>query len=135
MKRITKLDYEILKRIPLYPKEKSRSQILVEIKTAFPDGRYNRLTTAGFDANLLKYTKMFMLAEDKDIPDNLFFEDMYDDADCLQSTMKPINLEWVKQNIGQFLDSDEDEIYQELIGAVHHGTRDGWYRQSKYHLG
>lgn len=134
MKIITELDYEILKRIPLYPEEKTRSQIVREIKKFYPCGKYETLTTAVFDASLMKYTKLFMLVEDKAIPDSLFFKDMEQDADVLQSTLEFINLEWVKENIGNELDVDDDEIYRNLVGVAKKIPKTGWYRQSDFNF-
>lgn len=134
MKVITKLDYEILKRIPLYPEEKTRGEIVQEIKSAFPDGTYNKLATGIFDAVLLKYTKIFPIIENKAIPDTIFFEDLYNDADCLQSTLEPLPLEWVKENIGAKLDVGEDDVYKELLGLIQVKPRTGWYRQSDFSL-
>jgi hypothetical protein len=134
MKMITELDYEILKRIPVYPEEKTRAQIVREIKHDFPDGEYATLTTAVFDASLMKYTKMFLLIEDKVLPNSFFFIHMEKDADVLQSTLEPINLEWVHDNIGNYLDIDEDEIYRDLIGLILPRRKDGWYKQSDFKL-
>lgn len=134
MKIITRLDYEILKRIPIYPREKTRGEIVAEIKEAFPNGKYGMLTTSVFDAVLLKYTKIFPLIEDKAVPDSLFFEHVFNDADCLQSTLEPLPLAWVLENIGKPLDTDEDTVYKELLGLIKSKPHVGWYRQSDYTL-
>jgi hypothetical protein len=134
MKIITQLDYEILKRIPIYPEEKSRSQIVKEIKEAFPV-KYEKLETGVFDAVLMKYTTLFPITEEKDEVDSLFFQDKYmKDADCLHSFIEPIDLMWVKNNIGHTLDVDEDEVYNQLMGIIKKKPRVGWYRQSDYKL-
>lgn len=134
MKIITQLDYELLSCIPLYPEEKTRGQIILEIKAKYPNGKYDHLTTSVFDASLLKYTKMFMLIEDKNLPESIFFEDMFDDADCLQSTLEPIDLEWVKAHIGEPIDMEEDSIYEEFITLSKRRKRGGWYKQSVLRL-
>ncbi len=133
MKTITELDYLVLKNIPVYPEEITRGEIVRKIKEEFPN-RYDHLKTTTFDAILLKYTTLFPLIEDKNIPDTIFFEQLYDDADCLQSTLRELPLDWVKENIGKPIDIDEDEVYLELVGVLHPKVNPGWYRQSSYHL-
>jgi hypothetical protein len=131
---ITKLDYEILKRIPVYPEEKSRGQIVKEIKESYPR-KYKNLTTSVFDAVLLKYTTLFPITEEKDEVLSLFFQDQdLKEADCLHSVLEPIDLEWVKRNIGMQLDVDEDEVYNQLVGLFHRKPRVGWYKQSDFRL-
>lgn len=131
MKLITHLDYEILKRIPVFPKEASRGEIVRSIKQAYPEGKYANLTTAVFDAVLLKYTYMFPLIEDKLVPNHAFFVEMYIDADCLQSTLEPLPLDWVKKSIGKPIDVEGSE-YKELFGTTNRTTNSTWYKTSDF---
>ena len=124
----------ILKYIPVYPEERSRGEIVRLIKEEMPK-RYRNLTTACFDAILMKYTNMFPLAEDKNIPDNIFFMDMEDDADCMQCTLEPIPLDWVYEHIGMELQDEPDDVYLELIGKkTPPKVKPEWYRQSSINL-
>jgi hypothetical protein len=115
-KHITHLDYMILKYIPMYPIERSRAEIIRLIKQEMPE-RYKNLTTSVFDGVLLKYTTLFPLTEDKDVCDNIIFNDMEDDADCLHATMQPIPLEWVHDNIGMILWEESEESDVEIMQA------------------
>lgn len=136
MKIITNLDYEILKRIPVFPEEISRGDIVRSIKEAYPDegtkkGKYANLTTAVFDAILLKYTYMFPLIEDKLVPNHAFFTDMYMDADCLQSTLEELPLDWVKKSIGKPIDVEGSE-YIDLFGSSNKNKNSTWYKTSDF---
>jgi hypothetical protein len=131
MKRITELDYMILKYIPVYPEERSRGDIVRLIKEEDPY-TYEDLTTIVFDATLLKFTYIFPLIEEKIIPKHVFFADTYTDTDVLQSTLEPLPLDWVYDNIGEFIDTKEDEVYLDLIGKKIPKSDKGWYRQSDF---
>jgi hypothetical protein len=138
MNIITNLDYEILKRIPVFPEEASRGDIVRSIKEAYPDdgdkkGKYANLTTAVFDAVLLKYTYMFPLIEDKLVPNHAFFVTMYDDAECLQSTLEELPLEWIKKSIGKPIDIEGSE-YKELFGRTNRTRNSTWYKTSDFRL-
>lgn len=132
MKIITELDYLVLKNIPIYPEEITRGEIVRRIKEKHP--KYENLTTSVFDAILLKYTYIFPLIEDKNIPENIFFESLYDDADCLQSTLEELPLDWVKSHIGTPIDVEDDDVYLELVGLRKPKTTRGWYKQSNFTL-
>lgn len=130
MKHITHLDYMILKNIPVYPEERSRGDIVRLIKAEMPV-RYKNLTTACFDAVLLKYTNMFLLAEDKDVCPYVLFEELENDADCMQCTLSSIPLDWVYEHIGMALEDEPDFAYLELIGKRKPPkTKPEWYKQS-----
>ena len=129
MKYITHLDYMILKNIPVYPEERSRKEIIHLIKQEMPK-RYKNITTIIFDRVLLKYTAMYPLIEDKDICEYIFFEDLENDADCLQSTLEPIDIDWVYDHIGMPL-KEVDMLEDELFTKVKEG-RPEWYRQSSF---
>jgi len=131
MKVITKLDYEILKRITLFPREISRGDIVRDIKLTYSTGEYDNLTTASFDSILLKYTYIFPLVEDKLVPDHAFFINLYDDADCMQSTLEELSLTWVKNNIGKPIDIDGNE-YIDLFGGKLNQKNSTWYKTSDF---
>ena len=111
MTQITFMDYMVLKYIPVFPVERSRGDIVRLIKQEEPV-RCANITTGNFDAILAKYTKMFLLAEDKNIPDNVIFKELENDAECLQCTLKPIDIAWVYANIGMALE-DEEDIFED----------------------
>lgn len=128
---IEQLDFDFLKQIPLWPEEKTRGQIVMELKAQYPT-RYKKLDTTCADRVLAKWTKRFLLIEDKELCDSLFFLDRQE-AECLQSVLEPIDLEWVRTRIGiDVAELDEDE---DIVTLPRHKRRDGWYRQSKYRLG
>ena len=134
MKIITELDYLVLENIPVYPEEITRGEIVRRIKDKYPE-KYKNLTTSAFDAILLKYSYLFPLIEDKNIPETIFFESLYDDADCLQSTLEELPLDWVKSHIGSPIDVEDDDVYLELVGLRKPKRAKGWYKQSDFHLG
>ncbi|HZJ98630.1 MAG TPA: hypothetical protein VFC79_01405 [Tissierellaceae bacterium] len=134
MKIITELDYLVLENIPVYPEEITRGEIVRRIKDKYPE-KYKNLTTSAFDAILLKYSYLFPLIEDKNIPETIFFESLYDDADCLQSTLEELPLDWVKSRIGSPIDVEDDDVYLELVGLRKPKRAKGWYKQSDFHLG